>query len=675
MKKRLSLSISFILLFVICLMSVSAYAADATDNFDKSTYLTTLSQDASNITVKWKAVDCSGYYIRYATKADFSNCREIKVDDGSANSYLITGRDKKAVYYVDVAPYGVINGKEVRGERCTPKFTNKIANLRFNSTSNSVTLSWNKKSSSYGFQIVEYNPKTNSNKSIMHIVAKNTSYTIKNLKPNSEYIYNVRPYVKLSNGSYCYGDYVTNLKTVTKAPDSVLNSVVQDGSNITVKWKAVDCSGYIITFATKSDFSNSKSITLDNGKASSYVITGRDKNAIYYVKVRPYTVINGTQYFSNYTIPRYTAKLSNVKYTAQSNSVTLTWSKKSGASGYQIVQYDTKTKSNKSIAHISSANSSYTIKNLSSNTSYTYNVRAYVNVNGSKCYGAYVTNLQTRTLPAKVAMTSAVQNGTNITVKWNKTSCSGYAVRFATKADFSNSNEIYVADSKAVSYVIKNRNKNATYYVKVRAYSVVNNKKVFGPYSVTMHTSNLKLIASYSSNYVNNANRTTNLKLASQKINNIVIQPGETFSFNKVVGERTSAKGYKPAPIFAANGTEDGVGGGICQVASTMFNTALLTNVQIVERHQHSQRVGYVPLGRDAAIYWGAQDLKWKNTTNYPIKIVMTVADGKITCQFYSNPSAPMPPAVNISVSQNGNLFTLKRSVNGKTNYTTQSKY
>ncbi len=674
MKNRLSLSISAILLSVICLMSVSAYAADSSADFDKSTYLTSVSQNGSNITVKWKSVDCSGYFIRYATKADFSNCREIRVDNGRLNSYVITGRDRNAVYYVDIAPYGTANNRDVRGERSVPRFTNKVKNLRFSSTSNSVTLYWNKKSSAYGYQIVKYNPKTKSNKSVMHINAKYTSYTIKNLSANSLYTYNVRPYVKL-NGVYCYGDYVTNLKTFTKAPDSVLTSVVQSGSNITVKWKAVNCTGYILSFATKSDFSNGRSITIDNGKKSSYVITGRDKNATYYVRIRPYTNIDGTDYYSNYTVPRYTAKLSNVKYKAYSNSINLSWSKKSGASGYQIVRYDPKTKSNKSVAHISSKYTSYTVKKLNSNTAYTYNVRPYVNINGKKCYGSYINNLQTRTTPAKVKIVSAVQKGTNITVKWNKTSCSGYAVRFATKADFSNSNEIYVADSKAVSYVIKNRNKNASYYVKVRAYSIVNNKKVFGAYSTTLHTTNLKLIASYTSDYVNNANRTTNLRLASQKINSTVIQPGETFSFNRVVGERTSAKGYKPAPIFAASGTEDGVGGGICQVASTMFNTALLANVQIVERHQHSQRVAYVPLGRDAAIFWGSQDFKWKNTTNYPIKIVMTVADGKITCQFYSSQNAPNPPAVQLLVSQSGNVFTLRRNVNGRTNYTTKSRY
>jgi len=153
-----------------------------------------------------------------------------------------------------------------------------------------------------------------------------------------------------------------------------------------------------------------------------------------------------------------------------------------------------------------------------------------------------------------------------------------------------------------------------------------------------------------------------------------VIQPGQTFSFNKVVGKRTKSRGYKEAYVFSGSGTVMGVGGGICQVASTMFNTALLANVSIVERHQHSQRVTYVPLGRDAAIMWGSQDFRWKNNTGMPIKIKMSVKDGTISCKFYTSKEAK-PKKVSLKVSQRGKNFTLRRYVGGKVNYTAKSKY
>lgn len=152
--------------------------------------------------------------------------------------------------------------------------------------------------------------------------------------------------------------------------------------------------------------------------------------------------------------------------------------------------------------------------------------------------------------------------------------------------------------------------------------------------------------------------------------------PGETFSFNGIVGQRTAKKGYKKATVFTGpNSSENGIGGGICQVVSTIYNTALYSNVQIVERHQHVQRVSYVPLGRDAAVDWGAgQDFKWKNTTAYPIKIKMTVKGGKITCDFYTVQGATKP-SIKLNVSRSGNNFTLKRTVNGKVNYTSKSRY
>ena len=182
------------------------------------------------------------------------------------------------------------------------------------------------------------------------------------------------------------------------------------------------------------------------------------------------------------------------------------------------------------------------------------------------------------------------------------------------------------------------------------------------------------LYASYSSKYVNNKDRTTNLRIASKAIDGTVIQPGQSFSFNKVVGKRTKSRGYKEAYVFSGSGTVMGVGGGICQVASTMFNTALLANVSIVERHQHSQRVTYVPLGRDAAIMWGSQDFRWKNNTGMPIKIKMSVKDGTISCKFYTSKEAKPKKGEPESEPERQKLY-LAPVCRRKVNYTAKSKY
>ncbi len=105
-----------------------------------------------------------------------------------------------------------------------------------------------------------------------------------------------------------------------------------------------------------------------------------------------------------------------------------------------------------------------------------------------------------------------------------------------------------------------------------------------------------------------------------------------------------------------------------------MFNAALLANFPIVERYQHSQKVAYCPVGRDAAIFWGSENFRFRNNLKSPVKIRMSCKDGKITCQ-YRVSFKVKAPKVNLSVNKSGKTYTLKRTVNGKVNYTTRSTY
>ena len=132
-----------------------------------------------------------------------------------------------------------------------------------------------------------------------------------------------------------------------------------------------------------------------------------------------------------------------------------------------------------------------------------------------------------------------------------------------------------------------------------------------------------------------NVNRTTNLRLACQKINGKVLLPDETFSYNKVVGERTIAAGYKEAKIYSAGQVVDGLGGGICQISSTLYNAVLRANLQIVERRNHQFVTSYLPAGRDATVVYGSTDFKFKNTRKYPIRLVANVQNGIATVDIY----------------------------------------
>ncbi|TCP63737.1 VanW family protein [Baia soyae] len=135
-------------------------------------------------------------------------------------------------------------------------------------------------------------------------------------------------------------------------------------------------------------------------------------------------------------------------------------------------------------------------------------------------------------------------------------------------------------------------------------------------------------------------NRTSNIKRASETIDGIVLLPGEEFSFNNVVGERTAASGYKKAGVIVKGEVSEDIGGGICQVSSTLFNSVDKANVQITRRISHSKEVPYVPPGRDATVSWGGPDFRFKNNYNKPMVIRITISGGTIQINTYTAPEA-----------------------------------
>ncbi|MFA9555759.1 VanW family protein [Evansella sp. AB-rgal1] len=148
----------------------------------------------------------------------------------------------------------------------------------------------------------------------------------------------------------------------------------------------------------------------------------------------------------------------------------------------------------------------------------------------------------------------------------------------------------------------------------------------------------VKQIGSYVT-YFNQRNheRSHNISLASEAINNAVVFPGEIFSFNEVVGERTLEKGYLPAPVIVKGELYEGIGGGICQVSSTLFNAVDRAGVEMIQRYSHSRRVPYVPPGRDATVSWYGPDFTFKNIHNQPILIKAKTIKGQVVIHIFSS--------------------------------------
>ena len=141
------------------------------------------------------------------------------------------------------------------------------------------------------------------------------------------------------------------------------------------------------------------------------------------------------------------------------------------------------------------------------------------------------------------------------------------------------------------------------------------------------------VLCEYQTEHTKNEKRNTNLTLACAAINGTVLAPGEEFDYNTVVGKRTKEKGYQAAPAYSSGKTVDDIGGGVCQVSSTIYYCCLIADLEIINRMPHSYVSSYMPMGMDATVNWGGPEFTFKNNTEYPIRIETWVADGYVHCK------------------------------------------
>lgn len=149
------------------------------------------------------------------------------------------------------------------------------------------------------------------------------------------------------------------------------------------------------------------------------------------------------------------------------------------------------------------------------------------------------------------------------------------------------------------------------------------------------------VIATYTTHFNSNAEgRSTNIALSAEAINNIIVGAGDSFSFNTTVGPSDAAHGYQQAPEIVNGKLVDGIGGGICQTSSTLFNAIDQLGVKYIEKHNHSLSVGYVPKGRDATVSYGGLDFRFINTIGVPVLIKSHIENGKLTIEIRTSNSS-----------------------------------
>lgn len=145
-------------------------------------------------------------------------------------------------------------------------------------------------------------------------------------------------------------------------------------------------------------------------------------------------------------------------------------------------------------------------------------------------------------------------------------------------------------------------------------------------------------LASYVTVYdAADVNRTANIKLAAAKINGHLVYPGRVFSFNQIVGPRDKSHGFKEALEIVEGEFVPGIGGGVCQVSSTLYNVILMANMGVVERYNHSKPLGYVSLGRDATVAYGSIDFKFVNNTDSPVMIMAQTEENRLVIGLFGD--------------------------------------
>ncbi|MBQ7739786.1 MAG: VanW family protein [Eubacterium sp.] len=338
----------------------------------------------------------------------------------------------------------------------------------------------------------------------------------------------------------------------------------------------------------------------------------------------------------------YPEKTENLTIVSRKNtSANIAWDSQSEyeVTGYKIYKCKSDGTGSKLYKTVKSDNTAG-VYSLNAGKANYVKVRAYKTNSDKTLYGAYSPVLKIVTVPNVVTINSVAKSKdkSKLVVRWNSVSGWGYQIKYSTDKTFKTGvNVVKVQGASKNAYSINIPVSNSKYYARVQSVSKDGGTYYFAPWSAVVSSNFSKLYSSYTTYYTGSANRKSNIRNAVKRINGTVLKPGETFSFDKVVGKRTKARGFKEAPVFVGQkGHALGLGGGVCQVGTTVFNAALVGNFQIVERHQHSQRVGYIAAGRDAAIDWGSKNVRFKNNTPYPMKIKAYTKNSRIYIKIYT---------------------------------------
>lgn len=238
--------------------------------------------------------------------------------------------------------------------------------------------------------------------------------------------------------------------------------------------------------------------------------------------------------------------------------------------------------------------------------------------------------------PTKAKIKSVQVYNSEATLKWSRVKhADGYIIYMAKGKNKNYKIIKTIKSGSQLSYIKKNLDNKKEYYFKIKAFSKIGTKNI-----VSTQYSNIKsgggLLISKKLTATNSPfDRNVNLRIASSKINGIVLKPGQSFTWSKVIGIMTQDQGYRKAIAYVNGENRLFVGGGVCQVSTTLYQCAKNSGMKIIERHEHGKAVSYIESGEDATVTLGLRDFIFKNTTSSTIKIFATAQGSSTICEFY----------------------------------------
>ncbi len=249
-------------------------------------------------------------------------------------------------------------------------------------------------------------------------------------------------------------------------------------------------------------------------------------------------------------------------------------------------------------------------------------------------HNQYIFAVTTKEQPKTKITKLTVDNG-KASIKWKKVKkIDGYSIYMSRSKNGKYKKIKNIYGNKNTKYTKKGLEYGKEYYFKVKTFKLKNNKKIYSKASNKKSGGGIiasKVLTSTS----NLENRNVNLKIASKKINGVILKPGQKFKWSKVVGRLTETSGYRKAIAYFNGDNILSIGGGVCQVSTNLYQCVKQAKMKIIERHEHGKEVTYIQNGEDATVSQGYKDFVFKNNKSYSIKILADAYENITICQFY----------------------------------------